>query len=223
MTTSSTMTFMEKLRVELLKNWTFPIITALLCSSVFAASHLFIYYGTGIFSEIAVAQMLVDGVATGDYAAAAGFAAGFLIARVLEGPLVGILDLGGSIQTGVGIGVPAILLSAGIEAPLKSFPLALITGAAIGIVMGALILGVKKTMPENMAASGTNVMMGAGNATGRYLGPLVVLSAINYSIPAGIGALVGAAIFFKLDKAIVGGAILGAMLLAVIFPLPPVV
>ncbi|MEG0540979.1 MAG: DUF4310 family protein [Angelakisella sp.] len=214
---------MDKLRGALLKNWTFPIITALLCSAVFAASHLFIYYGTGIFSEIAVAQMLADGVATGDYAAAAGFAAGFLIARVLEGPLVGILDLGGSIQTGVGIGVPAILLSAGIEAPLKSFPLALLTGAAIGIAMGALIIGVKKTMPENMAASGTNVMMGAGNATGRYLGPLVVLSAINYSIPAGIGALIGAAIFFKLDKAIVGGAILGAMLLAVIFPIPPVV
>ncbi|MEG0753865.1 MAG: DUF4310 family protein, partial [Angelakisella sp.] len=104
---------MDKLRGALLKNWTFPIITALLCSAVFAASHLFIYYGTGIFSEIAVAQMLADGVATGDYAAAAGFAAGFLIARVLEGPLVGILDLGGSIQTGVGIGVPAILLSAG--------------------------------------------------------------------------------------------------------------
>lgn len=211
---------MEKLRLALLKNWTFPLITALLCSAVFAGTYMFINFGTGIFSEIAVAQMLTDGIATGDFAAAAGFAAGFLIARVLEGPLVGILDLGGSIQTGVGIGIPALLLSAGIEAPLRSFPLALLTGALIGIAMGLLILGIKKTMPENMAASGTNVMMGAGNATGRYLGPLVILSAITYSIPAGIGAIIGGAVFYKLDKAIVGGAILGAMLLAVIFPIP---
>jgi len=63
-------------------------------------------------------------------------------------------------------------------------------------------------------------MMGAGNATGRYLGPLIIMSAISSSIPAGIGAILGAALFFKMDKAIVGGAILGAMLLAFVFPIP---
>lgn len=214
---------MENFKTSLMKNWTFPILTAMLCAAVFSGTHMLIVHGTGAFNDISIVQMLTEGMNTGDYAAAAGFAAGFLIARILEGPLVGILDIGGSIQTGVGIGIPAVLLSMGIEAPLKSFPLALITGALIGIAMGLIILGIKKTMPENMAASGTNVMMGAGNATGRYLGPLVVLSAIGYSIPAGIGAIVGAALFYKMDKAIVGGAILGAMLLAVIFPLPPVV
>ena len=211
---------MEKFNKFFLKNISFPLLTALLCAAVFAGTHMMVVHGTGAFNDIAIVQMLTEGIATGDYAAAAGFAAGFLIARILEGPLVGILDIGGSIQTGVGIGIPALLLSAGIRAPLENFPLSLLCGALIGLAMGLIVLGVKKAMPSGMAASGTNVMMGAGNATGRYLGPLVVLSAIGYSIPAGIGAIVGAALFYKMDKAIVGGAILGAMLLAVLFPVP---
>ena len=47
------------------------------------------------------------------------FGASFLFARILEGSLVGILDLGGSILTGIGIGVPAIFLSMGIKAPVR--------------------------------------------------------------------------------------------------------
>lgn len=61
-------------------------------------------------------------------------------------------------------------------------------------------------------------MMGAGNASGRFLGPLLVISAASASIPIGIGATIGAIIFYKWEKPIAGGAILGAMVLGAIFP-----
>lgn len=210
---------MERLKDLLLKELMFPILVGLASAAIFAGTSLYITDHVGAFNEIAIVQMLSDGLKTGNYAAAAGFATGFLFARILEGPLVGVLDIGGSLMTGVGIGIPAMMLASGIKAPLYNFPLALLTGAVIGLVLGAVIIIVRKIMPEGIAASGTNIMMGAGNAVGRYLGPLIIISAIQYSIPAGIGAFVGAAISYKLDKPVPGGAILGAMILAVIFPI----
>lgn len=196
----------------LLSDISFPILVGMACAAIFAGTHMYVVHGVGAFNEIFVVKMLDEGLGTGDYAAAAGFAAGFLIARVLEGPLVGLLDIGGSLMTGVGIGVPALLLASGIELPIKSFPLALLTGAIVGIVIGAVIIAIRKVMPEGMIAGGTGIMMGAGNATGRFLGPLIILSAIQYNIPTGIGAFIGAAVFYKFDRHIAGGAIIGAML-----------
>jgi uncharacterized protein (TIGR03579 family) len=131
----------------------------------------------------------------------------------LEGPLVGLLDIGGSLMTGVGVGIPALFLASGIESPVKSFPLALIVGGAIGVAIGFIIIAIRKAMPDGMSAGGTGIMMGAGNATGRFLGPLIILSAIQYNIPAGVGSFLGAALFYKFDRHIAGGAIIGAMLI----------
>lgn len=210
--------FINRFREFLLKESTFPILVALAAAAIFSGTHMFVTHGVGAFNDIYIVQMLEDGLNGGDYAAAAGFAAGFLIARVLEGPLVGVLDIGGSLQTGVGIGIPALMLASGIRAPIENFGLSLITGALIGLIIGLIIIGVRKLMPEGIASTGTDVMIGAGNASGRYLGPLIIISAIGYSIPAGIGAFIGGAIFYKMDKPIAGGAILGAMILASIFP-----
>ncbi len=191
----------------------FPILVGMLCAALVAGTHMYIVDGVGAFNEIFVVKMLDQGLQGGDYAAAAGFAAGFLLARVLEGPLVGLLDIGGALMTGVGIGIPALMLASGWDGPLKSFPLSLAIGAVVGVLIGALIIAIRKAMPEGMAAGGTGIMMGAGNATGRFLGPLIILSAIQYNVPAGVGAFVGAAIFYKYDRHIAGGAIIGAMLL----------
>ena len=60
-------------------------------------------------------------------------------------------------------------------------------------------------------------MMGAGNACGRYLAPLIVVAACSYNVWAGIGAIIGSAIFYKWGKEMTGGAILGAMILGAIF------
>ena len=42
--------------------------------------------------------------------------------------------------------------------------------------------------------------MGAGNSSGRFLGPLIILSAMTASIPIGIGSLLGALLFYIWGK-----------------------
>ncbi|MGW5019054.1 DUF4310 family protein [Streptomyces cacaoi] len=205
-----------------LSEWAFPVFVATLAAGIFAGTHLYYVYRTGTFSDVAVTAMLKAGMESGSYGAAAAFGAGFLFARVIEGPMVGILDIGGSLQTGVGIGVPAMLLAAGVTAPLEHFWLALPTGAAIGFAIGALILVIRRATvnsSRNTSTFGADVMMGAGNSAGRYLGPLVIIAAATASIPVGLGSTLGAALFYWWKKPLTGGAILGAMLFGLFFPL----
>ncbi|MCR8644843.1 DUF4310 family protein [Paenibacillus sp. N1-5-1-14] len=212
--------------LELKKNfwfaeWSFVLFVALTAAGIFAGTHMYYVYQVGAFNDIAVVAMLKVGLEGGSYGAAAAFGASFLFARVLEGPLVGILDIGGALQTGVGIGIPALLLGAGIVAPIESFPLALGTGATIGAIIGLIIIGIRKyTINASNSTFGADIMMGAGNAAGRFLGPLIVISACMASIPVGLGATAGAAIFYYYKKPIAGGAILGAMLLGAFFAIP---
>ncbi len=210
-------TFIDKLNGFLLKDSTFLLLIMGAAAAIFAGTFLYINFNTGAFNGLAVVQMLRDGMNTGDYAAAAGFAAGFLIARILEGPLVGILDIGGSLQTGVGIGIPALLLSAGITMPFDNFVFALVTGAAIGLGLGLIIMAVRKFVPQGVSVGGTEIMMGAGNATGRYLAPMIIISAASFNVYVGIGAIIGSAVFYKWGKQMTGGAILGAMVMGAIF------
>jgi len=201
-------------------DWSFPIIVGLMSMGVFAGTSMYVKYGVGAFNEVAIVAMLKAGLTGKSFGPAAAFGASFLFARVLEGSLVGILDLGGSILTGVGIGIPAIFLSIGWDAPVKNFPLALVTGLAVGIIIGLIIYFVRKyTIGQSNATFGADVMMGAGNETGRFLGPLIILSAISASIPIGIGATIGAALFYAWKKPLPGGAILGAMLFGFFFPI----
>ncbi|NSP93516.1 DUF4310 family protein, partial [Enterococcus faecalis] len=58
----------------------------------------------------------------------------------------------------------------------------------------------------------------AGNASGRFLGPLIILSAAGASIPIGIGATLGALGFYIWKKPIAGGEVLVAMNFSAIFP-----
>ncbi|WHQ37610.1 DUF4310 family protein [Spiroplasma sp. SV19] len=206
-------------RVEriLLKDWFFIVICAMLSAGVVLATYLFIVKGIGALNEIFVVAMLKNGLDTGDYTAAMGFAVGFLIARVLEGPLVGILDVGGSILTGVGIGVPAVFLSSQKLAFVMYNPLlAALLGAGLGLVIGLVIFVIRVLKPKEAAGLGTDIMIGAGNATGKFLGPLVIFSAATFNPIAGIGAGIGAGIFMWIKKPLVGGAILGAMILGMI-------
>ena len=112
---------MEKFRSALLKNKTFPLLTALLCAAAFAGGHMFVKYGYGLFNEIAQAEMVRNGLDTGDFATPIGYCTGFLLARVMEGPLVGILDIGGSIMTGIGTGMVSLAKSVGLDILVDSF------------------------------------------------------------------------------------------------------
>ncbi|MGV3002299.1 DUF4310 family protein [Vibrio sp.] len=201
-------------------DWSFPFFVGLLSSGVFAGTHMYYLYGIGAFNEVAFVSMLRAGMDTGVYGAVAAFGASFLFARIIEGSLVGILDIGGAIQTGIGLGVPALLLGAGIMFPLENFIAALATGFALGVAIGYIIILARKyTINQSNSTYGADVMMGAGNSSGRFLGPLIILSAIGASIPIGIGSLVGALIFYQWQKPITGGAILGAMILGSIYPI----
>ncbi|BAD63948.1 membrane protein [Shouchella clausii] len=201
-------------------DWSFPIFVALLSSGIFAGTHMYYVYKIGAFNDVAIVAMLEAGIQGAGYGAAAAFGASFLFARVLEGALVGILDIGGSLQTGLGIGVPAILLASGITAPIENFILSLLTGAVLGALVGYAILAIRKlTVGQSNSTFGADIMMGAGNTSGRFLGPLIVLSAASASIPIGIGSTIGAAIFYIWKKPVAGGAILGAMIFGAIFPI----
>lgn len=205
-------------------DWSFPILTAIMASGIFAGTHLYYTEGIGAFNEISIVAMLRSGMDGNGYGAAAAFGASFLFARILEGSLVGILDIGGSMMTGIGIGVPAMLLAAGYSLPLENFLVSLITGAALGLMIGMVIVSIRKATvnsgKEQSSTFGADIMMGAGNDSGKFLGPLIIISACSASIPVGKGALIGSMVFFKLDKPIVGGAILGAMALGFVFPIP---
>lgn len=109
-------------------DWSFPIFVGLLSSGVFAGTHMYYLYGIGAFNEVAFVAMLKSGIDTGVYGAVAAFGASFLFARIIEGSLVGILDIGGAIQTGIGLGVPALLLGAGFVFPVANFAASLVTG-----------------------------------------------------------------------------------------------
>lgn len=201
-------------------DWSFPIFVGLLSAGIFGGTHMYYLYGIGAFNEVAFVSMLRTGINTGVYGAVAAFGASFLFARIIEGSLVGILDIGGALQTGVGLGVPALLLGAGIKFPLQNFIAALATGLVLGVIIGCLIILARKfTINQSNSTYGADVMMGAGNASGRFLGPLIILSAITASIPIGLGSLLGALLFYLWNKPITGGAILGAMILGAIFPI----
>jgi uncharacterized protein (TIGR03579 family) len=108
----------------------------------------------------------------------------------------------------------------GITGPIVSFPLALLTGGVIGLVIGCIIILIRKyTVASSNSTFGADIMMGAGNASGRYLGPMIVIAAAMASIPVGLGSTIGAAIFYAWKKPIAGGAIIGAMLMGALFPI----
>lgn len=202
----------NKIKSFLEKDSTFIIILGIATAGVIGGTSLFLEHGTGLFNEIYIGEMLNVGVDTGDFTAPAAFAVGFLIARILEGPLVGILDIGGSLMTGLGVGVPALLLSMGLGFFVTNFYMSLVTGLVLGVLIGIVMILIRRAAPDLSLATATSIMMGAGNRSGEALGPLVLLSAVSYSLPAGIGSIIGSFLFYKYKKPMVGGAILGAIL-----------
>ncbi|EPL9569142.1 DUF4310 family protein [Providencia vermicola] len=200
--------------------WSFPIFVGLLSAGIFAGTHMYVVYGFGAFNEVAFVAMLRAGLDTGVYGAVAAFGASFLFARIIEGSLVGILDIGGALQTGIGLGVPALFLAAGWDILVTNFWISLLTGLFLGVLIGLLIVFARKfTIAQANSTFGADVMMGAGNTSGRFLGPLIILAAMAASIPIGIGSLIGALIFYVWQKPVAGGAILGAMLFGYFFPI----
>ena len=178
----------------LMKENSFIIFMMMICSGVFAGTSIFIEYHTGSFSTTSVTVMLSEALQTGSFAALIGYTGGFLMARVLEGPLVGILDIGGAVMTGVGAGLPGLFMSMGYRVLVENFALSLITGALIGLVLGAVILLVRKLMPGGYGSMGTDIMVA------------------QFDLYTGVGAMIGAIICHRRKTPIIGGTVLGAMI-----------
>lgn len=209
---------MTKVKEIFMKDWFFIVIVMMLCSGVLGSVHMFMTNGTGYMNVMVCGQMLQSG----DFAAVAGFGGGFLIARVLEGPLVGILDIGGAIMAGVGGGVAGLLYAAGMGWVIENFVFALLAGLVVGAIMGSVIMLVRKLVPDGIQAGGTDIMMGVGHQLANWMAPLFLVSALSASIPIGIFGAVGGAIAYKFDKNLVGGIIIGILLAAFLWPLAPV-
>lgn len=205
---------MEKLREIFLKDWFFIVIMILMCAGVLGGTHMYLKYGTGYMNELVGGQLLSNG----DYAQAAGFGGGFLLARVLEGPLVGILDIGGSIMMGVGCGVVGIMYSVGLGGLMNNFVTSLLAGAVVGAAIGLVIIAIRRLVPEGVQAGGSDIMMGVGHQLASWLAPLFLVSALATSIPLGIFATLGGAVAYKFEKNLVGGIILGMFIAAFFWP-----
>ena len=190
----------------------FIVLMAMICSGVFAGSSLFLEYRVGFLNGVSISVMLEEAVKTGVYTALIGYTGGFLFARILEGPLVGILDIGGGVMTGVGGGMPGLFLSMGLDVLIKNFWVSLIVGALIGIVLSCIILVIRKLMPNGYGTMGTEIMVGAGNTIGTWFGPMLLISAITFDLYAGLGAMLGAVICHRKKSPIIGGITLGAMI-----------
>ena len=205
---------MEKMKKLFMNDWFFIAIMVLMCAGVMGGVHMYLTYGTGYINVLVGGQLLQSG----DYAQAAGFGGGFLLARILEGPLVGILDIGGSIMMGVGCGLVGIMYSIGLGWMLENFVMSLIAGAVIGACIGLIIMAIRKLVPNGVQAGGSDIMMGVGHQLANWLAPLFLISALATSVPLGVFGALGGAVAYKFDKNLVGGIIIGMFIAAFFWP-----
>lgn len=200
-----------------LNEWMSKEITFLVCITLFVAGVLggtstFLTHGVGLLNGIPIATMLREGITTGSYVTVVAYAGSFLFARLTEGPLVGILDIGGSIMTGVGGGLAGLILSLGYDVVMYNFFLSLLAGAVIGLALGIIILLVRKASSSNFGSAGTEVMIGVGNNIGAWFTPIVIIYACMFSLYTAVGAIVFGAYFHLKKQPVLGGAIIGAMI-----------
>lgn len=205
---------MEKMKKLFMNDWFFIAIMVLMCAGVMGGVHMYLTYGTGYMNVLVGGQLLQSG----DYAQAAGFGGGFLLARILEGPLVGILDIGGSIMMGVGCGLVGIMYSIGLGWMVENFIMSLIAGAVIGACIGLIIMSIRKLVPNGVQAGGSDIMMGVGHQLANWLAPLFLISALATSVPLGVFGALGGAVAYKFDKNLVGGIIIGMFIAAFFWP-----
>ncbi len=206
---------MQKLKDLFMKDWFFFVIAACICAGVVGSTHLYLVEGTGYMNNLTIALLLREG----DWATAAGYGGGFLIARVLEGPLVGLIDIGGSMMTGAGAGIVGLLYSMGLGFLVENFALSIITGAVVGLVIAAVVMGIRYFVPSGIQAGGSDIMMGVGHQLSAWLGPLFLISALSLSVPIGIAGTVGGTLFYLKGKNIVGGIIIGMFIAAFFWPI----
>lgn len=206
---------MKKMKDLFMKDWFFIVIFMAISAGVVGSVHMYMVHNTGYLNGLTGGLLLKEG----DFASAAGYGGGFLIARVLEGPLVGLIDIGGGCMHGIGCGIAGLMYSMGLGWMIESFPMSLISGAAIGLVISLVVMGIRYLVPAGVQAGGSDIMMGVGHNLSIWMTPLFLISALSSSIPVGICGAIGATIFYVRGKNSLGGLILGMFIAAFIWPI----
>lgn len=205
---------MEKRMKDLfMQDWFFIVLMALLGAGVYTATNMYLTYGVGTFNDVGMNMYLAEK----DWVTLGSMGVGFLIARTLEGPMVGLLDIGGGVMVGIGAFMVSMTGVLGFDFILNSFILSLLVGAAFGAIQGSLIMLIRKVIPAGITASGSDIMISVGHQMSLYMGPLFIICALSVSIPIGICAAIGGAIFFALGKNEVGGVVIGIFLASFIW------
>lgn len=196
-----------------MKDWFFIVILAVMGSAFFATNNMFLAHGVGSLNGVTQNLYLSER----DWITMGSMGVGFVLARLLEGPMVGVLDIGGGMMVTVGAFAPSMVALMGFEFVLDNFVLSLIVGAVIGAAIGVFIMTIRKLIPAGITASGSDIMMGVGHSMSAYMGPLFIICALGVSIPIGIFAAVGGAIFFAMKKNPVGGIVIGMFIASFIW------
>lgn len=199
-------------------DWLFLIFVGLFFFGVFVGIYMYYLYGIGVFNEVVFVVMLKLGIDIGVYGVVVVFGVSFLFVCIIEGLLVGIFDIGGVIQIGIGFGVLVLLFGVGFVFLVVNFVVLLVIGLVFGLVVGYIIILVCKfIINQSDFIYGVDVMMGVGNVFGCFFGFLIIFSVMIVLIFIGIGLLVGVLLFYIWQKLIIGGVIFGVMIFGFIF------
>ncbi len=203
----------KKLKNLFMQDWFFIVIMAIMGAGVYTTSNMYLTYGVGTFNMVDAQIYLSER----DWMTMGSMGIGIYLARIMEGSMVGLIDIGGGVMVGIGmflVGMTGIL---GFEVVLDNFYLSLLVGGLLGMAQGTVMMLIRKLIPAGVTASGSDIMMGVGHQISSYMGPLFILCALMVSIPMGICAAIGGAIFFARGKNEVGGIIIGMFIAALIW------
>ena len=179
-----------------MQDWFFIVIMAIMGAGVYTTSNMYLTYGVGTFNMVDAQIYLSER----DWMTMGSMGIGIYLARIMEGSMVGLIDIGGGVMVGIGmflVGMTGIL---GFEVVLDNFYLSLLVGGLLGMVQGTVMMLIRKLIPAGVTASGSDIMMGVGHQISSYMGPLFILCALMVSIPMGICAAIGGAIFFDVNS-----------------------
>ena len=203
----------KKLKDLFMQDWFFIVIMAILGAGVYTTTNMYLTYGVGTFNMVTSNIYLSER----DWITMGSMGIGIYLARIMEGPMVGLIDIGGGVMVGIGTFLVAMTGMLGFEFILDNFYLSLLVGGILGLIQGSAIMLIRKLIPAGITASGSDIMMGVGHQMSAYMGPLFIICALMVSIPMGICAAIGGAIFFARGKNEVGGIIIGLFIAALIW------
>ena len=150
-----------------MQDWFFIVIMAILGAGVYTTTNMYLTYGVGTFNMVTSNIYLSER----DWITMGSMGIGIYLARIMEGPMVGLIDIGGGVMVGIGTFLVAMTGMLGFEFILDNFYLSLLVGGILGLIQGSAIMLIRKLIPAGITASGSDIMMGVGHQMSAYCCP----------------------------------------------------